>query len=189
MAAGGKRMYCHKCGAQNDDQAAFCDKCGAALQKPDLPASTSTPPWMIGVRYAGFWRRLGAAVIDGFICGVVALLIFLVAGSVGALSMEDEEAGWTIGWGLAYVPVIILVWLYYATMESSSKQGTLGKIALGIMVTDAQGRRVSFSRATGRYFAKIISGIILYVGYIMIAFTAKKQGLHDMIADCLVVKR
>ena len=81
----------------------------------------------------------------------------------------------------------ILGWLYYALMESSAKQATLGKMALGIMVTDGQGRRVSFARATGRYFAKIISNIILYIGYIMIAFTVRKQGLHDIIADCLVV--
>jgi uncharacterized RDD family membrane protein YckC len=60
-------------------------------------------------------------------------------------------------------------------------------MALGIVVTDAQGQRVSFARATGRYFGKIISSIILYIGFIMVAFTEKKQGLHDIMADCLVV--
>ena len=88
---------------------------------------------------------------------------------------------------VAWVATAILGWLYYALMEGSAKQATLGKMALGIVVTDTQGRRVSFTRATGRYFGKIISGIILYIGFIMIAFTEKKQGLHDIMADCLVV--
>ncbi len=80
-------------------------------------------------------------------------------------------------------------WLYFALMESSVKQGTLGKMALGIIVTDANGNRISFGRATGRYFGKIISGAILCIGYIMAGFTEKKQALHDMIAGCLVVNK
>ncbi len=74
-------------------------------------------------------------------------------------------------------------------MESSSQQATLGKIALGIMVTDLSGNRISFARASGRHFTKILSGIILYIGFIMAGFTEKKQALHDIIADCLVVKK
>ena len=80
-------------------------------------------------------------------------------------------------------------WLYFALMESSSKQATLGKMALGIIVTDLNGNRLSFGRATGRYFGKIISGAILMIGYIMAGFTEKKQALHDIIAGCLVVNR
>jgi uncharacterized RDD family membrane protein YckC len=80
-------------------------------------------------------------------------------------------------------------WLYFALMESSSKQGTLGKMALSIMVTDVNGNRITFGRATGRYFGKFLSGLILYIGYIMVAFTEKKQGLHDMIAGTLVVNK
>jgi hypothetical protein len=72
-------------------------------------------------------------------------------------------------------------------MESSTKQGTLGKMALGIKVTDLNGNRIDFSKASGRYFGKIISSIILCIGYIMVAFTQKKQGLHDIMAGCLVV--
>jgi len=72
-------------------------------------------------------------------------------------------------------------------MESSSRQATLGKMALGIVVTDMDGKRISFGRAVGRNLGKIISQIILLIGYFMIAFTQKKQGLHDIIANCLVV--
>jgi uncharacterized RDD family membrane protein YckC len=87
-------------------------------------------------------------------------------------------------------PVKILMgWLYYALMESSSNQGTLGKMALGLTVTDQAGQRISFGRATGRFFAKILSAMILLIGFFMIGWTARKQGLHDMIAGTLVVKR
>jgi uncharacterized RDD family membrane protein YckC len=72
-------------------------------------------------------------------------------------------------------------------MESSSRQATVGKIALGLRVTDLNGERITFLRATGRYFGKIISGMILYIGFIMAAFTEKRQALHDLMAECLVV--
>jgi uncharacterized RDD family membrane protein YckC len=180
-------MYCHKCGAPNDDPAVFCKKCGAAMQMTNPPSGTTAPTYPPAVQYAGFWRRLGAAIIDGLIVGAVTLVIYLVL-IVGGIS-TGGIVGFFIGYFIAYALAIILGWLYYALMESSSKQATLGKMALGIIVTDSQGQRVSFGRATGRHFGKIISGIILYIGYIMIAFTAKKQGLHDIIADCLVVMK
>ena len=81
----------------------------------------------------------------------------------------------------------VLTWLYYAFMESSKYQATLGKMVLGIIVTDADGKRISFGRAVGRNLAKIVSQIILLIGYFMVAFTKKKQGLHDIMANCLVV--
>lgn len=81
-------------------------------------------------------------------------------------------------------------WLYYAFLESSAHQATLGKMALGLVVTDMQGRRVTFGRASGRFFAKIITGLIpFWIGYIMAGFTDRKQALHDMIASCLVLRR
>jgi uncharacterized RDD family membrane protein YckC len=200
-------MYCHKCGAQNDDQAAFCDKCGAALTNmrpmvsataapsPTSPESGPAPPlYPAEVEYAGFWKRLAAALIDGILLiGTYFVLTFLFSFVYYSVTGDDEEemsdATATVIMYTAWAAVAMLGWLYYAFMESSAKQATLGKMALGIMVTDGQGRRVSFARATGRYFGKIISNIILYIGYIMIAFTAKKQGLHDIMADCLVVKK
>ena len=84
----------------------------------------------------------------------------------------------------------VLAWLYNAAMESSKHQGTLGKMALGLIVTDLQGRPISFAHASGRYFAKIITGLIPFgIGYAMAGFTEKKQALHDMIASCLVLRR
>jgi uncharacterized RDD family membrane protein YckC len=93
------------------------------------------------------------------------------------------------GMMMLFVVIAAAGWLYFALMESSSKQGTLGKMALSIVVTDVNGNRITFGRATGRYFGKILSGLILYIGYIMVAFTEKKQGLHDMIAGTLVVNK
>jgi uncharacterized RDD family membrane protein YckC len=85
---------------------------------------------------------------------------------------------------------IVMMWLYYAWMESSRYQGTLGKMALGLIVTDLEGRPVTFARASGRYFAKIITGFIpLGIGYAMAGFTEKKQALHDIIAGCLVLRK
>ncbi len=122
------------------------------------------------VSYAGFWKRLGAIIIDTILVGVVA-------GILGGILGGNQTNGINFILGAAY----------FILMEGSDKQATLGKMALGIKVTDLQGRRVSYGRAAGRHFAKIISGIILGIGFLMAAFTAKKQALHDIIAETLVV--
>jgi len=83
---------------------------------------------------------------------------------------------------------IALVWLYFAFMHSSARQATLGKMAFGIKVTDIEGGRISFLRATGRYFATWVSSILLAIGFLMAGFTARKQGLHDLMAGTLVVR-
>ncbi|HAL56569.1 MAG TPA: RDD family protein [Bacteroidetes bacterium] len=153
------------------------------------------------VHYAGFWRRFVAFLIDSTILCVVAFFFlipalgFLGLGiGAGALAEDpDAAAGLIVAAIAAYFFAIVIIaiagWLYYAIMESSAKQGTLGKMALGIVVTDMDGKRISFGRATGRYFGKILSGMILYIGYIMAGFTQKKQALHDILASCLVVMR
>ena len=84
---------------------------------------------------------------------------------------------------------IVVVWLYHALMESSSYQATLGKMALGLKVTDSNGQQISFLTATGRYFAKIISALICCIGFMMAGWTQQKQGLHDMMAGTLVVRK
>lgn len=86
------------------------------------------------------------------------------------------------------VPALAIGWLYFALMESSKYQATLGKMALSMKVTDESGKRISFGRATGRHFAKFLSTIIILIGYLMIVWNKKKQGLHDKLAHTLVVK-
>jgi uncharacterized RDD family membrane protein YckC len=131
--------------------------------------------------YAGFWRRVAAVIIDGILLGIVtAPLILALAGGNTYEQASRSASGSLVS--------TVVSWLYYALMESSAKQATLGKMALGIMVTDLEGRRIGFGRATGRYFAKILSALILGIGFLMAAFTARKQGLHDMIAGTLVIR-
>lgn len=154
--------------------------------------------------YAGFWLRLVAYLIDSAIVAVAfAAIVALAVGSFGVRFFRgfvprvyDQPPNpffpvAILGVILVLLPLtIVLTWLYFASMESSTHQGTLGKMALGLFVTDLQGRRVSFGRASGRFFAKFITGLIpFFIGYIMAGFTAKKQALHDMIASCLVLKK
>ena len=79
-------------------------------------------------------------------------------------------------------------WLYSAVLESSTWQATVGKKAMSLVVTDSAGQRIGFGRATGRYFGKFISSLILGIGFLMVGWTRRKQGLHDMMASTLVYK-
>ncbi|MFZ1741393.1 MAG: RDD family protein [Pontixanthobacter sp.] len=138
--------------------------------------------------YAGFWIRVGAYLIDAIILGIVGAIIGVVFG-VGAVGMESDLADPTGGANMALNAVSLALGIaYFAGMESSSWQATLGKKALGLVVTDVSGNRLSVGRAIGRYFAKILSALILLIGFIMVAFTERKQGLHDMLAGTLVLK-
>ena len=139
---------------------------------------------MLTQDYAGFWQRFLAAFIDGLITTILSAVAGFVIGFVGAIPGGGEDGAT----GLAGLIGFVLSWLYYALMESSERQATFGKLALGLRVTDLEGNRISFGRATVRYFAKILSAIILLIGYIMAAFTEKKQALHDMLAGTLVLR-
>lgn len=129
------------------------------------------------ITYAGFWRRFLASIVDSILLTVAFNIVWLVFPE----SVKENQIFISI---IALIPI----WLYYSLLESSTKQGTLGKIILGIKVVDYSNQRISFARATARHFSKIISSLILMIGFIMIAFTPKKQGLHDIIAGTLVTK-
>ncbi len=90
---------------------------------------------------------------------------------------------------MVHITSLVFTWLYYSIMESSEYQGTVGKLVLGLKVTDLNGNKISFARATGRNFAKIITGFTFGIGHLMVLFTEKRQTLHDMIASCVVVKK
>jgi uncharacterized RDD family membrane protein YckC len=158
-------------------------------ENTDLILDDFDAPQSFSPEYAGFWLRVAAYLIDGIAITVVFyILMFMFMGSL-FLNPDAVQAPEAMMARIIplYVILIVGTWLYYALMESSEKQATLGKMAVGIKVTDMNGARISFGNATGRFFGKILSGIILYVGFIMVAFTDKKQGLHDMIASTLVV--
>ena len=163
------------------------------------------------VKYAGFWIRFVAYIIDKIIVSIIEIILaipififigiaipfindepkvehFTSASVTFANSLvEMQEAGLIISMILLFLTTAAVEWLYFALMESSAKQATLGKAAVGIIVTDQNYKRISFARATGRYFSKWISGLILDIGYIMAAFTKKKQALHDFIAETVVI--
>lgn len=187
-------MFCPNCGKENAAGSTHCSNCGANIVlKPGIEPGTS---YITMVEYAGFWKRLLAYVIDYIILGIANQIIGIVLAVIVGVGMSgiETDAEDNIHINITYLIILfsittVIGWLYYAIMESSSSQATLGKRALGIVVTDSEGNRISFFRATGRHFAKFISSIILLIGYFMIAFTQKKQGLHDMIADTLVVSK
>jgi len=204
-------MYCSKCGAVVAEGTAFCAACGQPSPGIGV-AAVATPVGMpIGVQvaartpvvYAGFWLRFVALIIDSIVLWVAgAIIMFPLMGAMGIGAMLRGMNGpYGPGMGPAQmVPFIsmifrfifisaVLRWLYYALLENSSWQATLGKKALGLEVTDMDGRRIGFGRATGRTFGKIISAFILYIGFIMAGFTEKKQALHDMMAACLVIRK
>jgi uncharacterized RDD family membrane protein YckC len=146
----------------------------------------ATPAYNEGTTaYAGFWIRFGAALIDGILLGIVGGIIgFIIGMATGGAGGTSDTASNIAG----FVGFLIGI-AYYVMMESGPRQATLGKMALGLKVTDMEGGRISAGKAAARYFSKILSAIILMIGYIMAAFTPKKQALHDIIAKTLVVKQ
>ncbi|OYD15251.1 hypothetical protein CH333_06140 [candidate division WOR-3 bacterium JGI_Cruoil_03_44_89] len=165
----------------NPDDARYCSQCGASFTQREF-----TEPTVEAVKYAGFWYRFAAYLVDGIILSG-AQLIFLPVFFPGVLH-RYRILPFIMAFPYSIVSVAI-VWLYFALFQSGEWQATIGKKVMGLVVTDYDGQRISFGRATGRYFSKIISGLILCIGFIMIAFTDRKQGLHDMIAETLVMRK
>jgi uncharacterized RDD family membrane protein YckC len=188
---------CPECKSEVRAGEAACKNCGYPLSGIGTPPAPASAAWSqvlaantehfvldgvaIAVVYAGFWRRFVAAFIDGII-----LLVGLIIGDFILGAIVGTGPGTPFA-GLSFALSIGLGIVYYVTQESGSHQATFGKRALGIVVTDLNGNRISNGRAIGRYFGKFLSGLILLIGYLMAAFTEKKQALHDMMAGTLVV--
>lgn len=133
---------------------------------------------------AGFWKRFSALVIDYLVMMLITFPVFMVIGVGMGMSGSQPGAGFELFTNLFSLG---LGWAYYCLQESSGAMATLGKRARGLKVVRSDGSRMTLARATGRYFAKIPSGLILGIGFLMAAFTERKQGLHDMLADTLVI--
>jgi uncharacterized RDD family membrane protein YckC len=196
-------MICSKCNANSPTSSPFCRNCGFPLVGYSLSAISGGAAAAVlpavameeeGTgTYAGFWLRFVAALIDAavFLGATVFLVLLAVAFTRGGVHSSGRSPVQTISEFAFIFRIVsaIIIWLYFALMESSSWQATLGKRAMGIYVTDMDGRRISFGRASGRHFAKFISNLTVFVGYIIAGFSEKKQALHDMIASCLVQRR
>jgi uncharacterized RDD family membrane protein YckC len=199
-------LYCNKCGAPNSVDAQFCSRCGGVLNPVAAApgagaagaAAAAAPvaagpytPVRAAVGYGGFWIRVVAFIIDAIIVRAAAWPVSMIFGLGGLTGMMSGFPRGALGMHLFGGGVVLMVvifgsWLYEAFMLSSPYQATLGKMIFGMKVTDLYGNRVSFARATGRHFAKWLSGMILGIGYIMVGFTERRQGLHDMLAGTLV---
>ena len=167
---------------------------------PPTAAVASEEGFVAGheVVHVGFWKRAAALFIDSMVVGfayyIVMFVAMLVVG-VGAFTMvgnDNPTAGSAalLGMmGMVYLLYPVVSAAYYAGFESSSKQATLGKMAVGIKVVDRDGRRLSLRHALGRWLSAGLNYLTLYIGYLMAAFTDRKRGLHDMVAGTLVVDR
>ncbi len=157
------------------------------MSDPSAAVPPPPPAWNAGsgappVRYGGFWLRVAAYVIDS----IVLTLAFVAVSKLTPLNLFDPDMKHfdPTNNGISLVAGL----LYFALMESSPRGATLGKMALGLRVVSDKGERLSFPRAVGRYFAKVLSALLLGIGFLMVAFTDRKRGLHDMIAGTLVVQ-
>ncbi|MBF0417306.1 MAG: RDD family protein [Magnetococcales bacterium] len=184
-------MFCTQCGTKNDESDRFCSQCGVTL--PGAAGDTmAVEPSLAPPRYAGFWFRFLAAIVDALLCQIVIVVIALLLGFALIASMTptfSESEIMNAGSGMGFLVGILVQWLWFTVSESSRWQATLGKKMFGLRVTDEQGGRIGFGRANTRYWCKILSTLILFIGFVMVAFTKKKQGLHDKIADTLVIRR
>jgi uncharacterized RDD family membrane protein YckC len=212
-------MFCSSCGANVADGSAFCGACGrpivgyaaggAGAGISPVAAVSATPyagaPGTVathGGAYAGFWIRVGASFIDSLVLAIPTVVVMLLAFAsvLPALVQMGRSANFMLIVGvflprLLFVMIVLLAgtWLYCSVMESSSWQATVGKKALGLYVTDIDGRRVSFGKASGRFLAGRGIGTLVHLYYlvdcVLVAFTEKKQALHDIIAGTLVMRR
>lgn len=155
----------------------------------------------MNTNYAGFWLRFVAVIIDGLLLGVIQFIAIMpVLGIMGIglpTDIENLDSSDQLDMvskmmamaGVTQIVFLTIQTLYYSLMESSKYQASIGKIVLGLKVTDVNGGPLDFTKALVRNLCKIISSMILLIGYLMAAFTEKKQALHDMIAGTLVVKK
>ena len=122
--------------------------------------------------YASVWKRFFAFLIDVF--------IFVILFWVLAQVMDNASVSLTL---------LVLIWLYYALLESSPLQASVGKIIIGLKVVDKRGRRLSFWQATERILSKLITNITFYFGFFIAAFDKRKQTLHDRISHSAVIRK
>jgi uncharacterized RDD family membrane protein YckC len=195
-------QVCSNCGSVRLPDERFCLFCGDLLsesnsktivpsQTTKLPAS-SAPADLSAPQYAGFWLRVWAGAIDaGLEAGGALVLTFAIDfvlrrfGSVLGISPFVSK----VATGMAFILILSVgSWLYSAFTESSSWQATIGKRILGLQVVTADGGKVGFGQATVRHFMKFLSLFFLMIGFMMAGWTKRRQALHDMPSDCLVIR-
>jgi len=218
-------MFCSSCGAKVAEGSAFCGACGRPIigyklggPEPESPGGSAAPSAGVATpgaavpaaaaamgitAYAGFWLRLVAAIIDGLVLAIPFGCVFflLVASAIPFAMMRPPDPMRMMFLILPRLLVFLVItlvgtWLYWSLTESSTWQATLGKKALGLYVTDLEGRRLTFGRASGRFFAgrgismvPYVGGLYYLISCILAGLTERKQALHDIIANCLVLRK
>jgi uncharacterized RDD family membrane protein YckC len=178
-------MFCPQCGAQASSNYRFCTRCGGALTAGPGPAPPSEPgpsgTESAADVYAPFWPRVCAFLID-------FLLVVLVCAFLKGLLGIRLESGTQAEQGFFWATVLVL-WLYKTIAERSARQASLGKLVFDLKVTDLDGERIGVLRALGRNVAQALSASIMFIGFVMPAFTRRRQALHDLCAGTLVTRR
>ena len=173
-----------------------------ALSRPPAPGVLPQTTTATLEDHAGFWKRVGAYILDFIILYIPSVLLQKAFGGDAAeAAMKQAQAAVPTDphvllqamsqYYSTMMPAILIMtvitWLYFAFCESSAWQGTVGKLALGIRVTDMSGARITLPRALGRYPAKYLSTFVFGIGFLMVAWTRRKQGLHDLVVGTLVL--
>ena len=201
-------MFCPKCGKETDASGKFCQWCGADIESVATRAPVAAHPEEdegpdVGL-YAGLGRRFFAFIVDMILVVLLGLvtvagfglfrglqnLFFFAVQHVPADQLTTEGTTGALAGSIiaAYgILLVIVPWLYFAGFESSRSQATPGKVLMSLVVTDMEGLRPTFARTSLRFFGKFVSTLIIFIGFLMIGFTQKRQGLHDKIAGCLVL--
>lgn len=150
--------------------------------------------------YAGFWRRVAAYQLDSFILGIASYIVIIpfamiigIGGQYASTLQQDDPSAFF----MSIVPMMILMYLlifaiqavYFAWMHSRPAQATLGKMAVGIKATNADGTRISFGKGILRWLSMFVSALLLGFGFLMAGFTDRKRALHDIMCDTVVVDR
>ncbi len=183
-------MFCSRCGTWASDETTLCTLCGAALQVDNWPhVAGSGPPARAAqavplVKYGGFWRRFAAVAIDTLVLFFPSATVRVLMG-LSPLSMFDVES--PASWVVAAFE-LGLGWFYAALLIRSSARATLGLQIMDLQVTDLHGERVTFARATWRYWAQLLTFCTLGIGHLLQLVTPRRQTLHDLVSSTVVVR-
>ncbi len=195
-AAPAARTFCTNCGRASAPHEItlvggrqICDNCKAAALR-EVRAGVPSPA---SHNYAGFWIRFVAVLIDALLLGAVNFAISMVF-SLGTMALFGLMGGGRINTFLPFLtvllyPILVALWMGYDVWFVANKGATPGKLAMGLRIVRAQGGEIGYGLATGRFFAKMLSGMILYLGFIIAAFDPQKLALHDRLCGTYVVKK
>ena len=177
-------MFCRQCGAANPDDANFCVSCRFPLGAN----ANAVPAAPDQIAYAGFWERFAALIIDNLLLYALTIPVLLVIGMIAGIFGPGNPAMLdALQVAMLLLPLLLSA-AYFIVMESAERGATLGKRLLKLRVVDLNGNRIGRARALGRWAGHALSGIPLYLGYLIQPLTARKQALHDMISGTAVVK-